>query len=240
MNMTRDQAVAEMTAPAQAREALCQVWDLSAKPGQTRVHQIERSQYSLHSNIKTEGARVPLRHAVFFLKSRTFIVFDPDGNRLELDQDPTEGFDVSKFNLPPHMTVANLGELSLDALMARVRRLPGGHTITRTMGRERIQDFIMAGGLKEPVREVSGLDLVGVPVKRLKPGQTLADVVAEHQEAQAEAEEGVEIDDDDPDAPPGSRTDDGDTDFANALLGEKQIPGVKKERRPAAPDELPA
>lgn len=213
------QAATQATSPVtKALAEFCTVYDLNAKNGVKRTHQVEDSYYELDGNLRGPGTSVPLKHAVYFIKVPTFVVINPLGNRLLPDTPADEEIEIQGLVLPPHLVIAKLFELHFAALLVRARKLPGGHVLSTSTGRERVIDFIMAGGIKDNVRQVSPLDAVGLPVN-VKPGQTVEDAMMDTQDARELSGQEQDIIDDDGE-------EDGAIDAAEAILGPKQLPDV--------------
>lgn len=129
------------------------VWDTLQQGENARIHDVHGKRWALwHPNEKEEGTRMPLRYALAFLKDEAFIVKDQDGN--ELKAEAPQGDTYRNIHLPPNLVIANLSELTLDALMIRASGLPNGNMISRADGKERVIEFIMAAGLPEGVTKV--------------------------------------------------------------------------------------
>lgn len=87
-----------------------------------------------------EKKRLPFDVAIRF-NLPGFIVTDPrTGNRYEPPPAAPEG--GAALLLKPNEVVARLDELTLDALLVRVKVLPGGEKLTRTHGKDALAAFI--------------------------------------------------------------------------------------------------
>lgn len=132
------------------------VWDMNQSGPEPRVHRIHGRNWSLWNpsapGHEDEGTKMPLSHALAFLKDEAFIVMDDDGN--ELKTEAPQGDEYRTIKLPPNMVVANLAELTVDALFMRAAQLPNGNMIGRADGKERIIEFIMAAGIPDDVHKV--------------------------------------------------------------------------------------
>lgn len=137
--------------PTANQSPVCRVYDMNAKLAD-RVHDIAGTQYQLSAH--GEGTEVPLADAVQFLRDPSFVVLDRKGKKMEMKAPPKSRADIK---LPVHQTIANLDELSIPALVTRVKMLPGSDGFTKNTGRKKLVQFIMAGGIEEPI-ETSELD----------------------------------------------------------------------------------
>lgn len=127
------------TKPKTATEGpeICRVFDTNATTG-PRTHEIKGKKYALSAD--GEGTEVPMEHALLFLKDPSFIVMDPKRKRMTLKEPPPE---LPGVRLPIEQTIATWDELSLDALLVRVRRLPEGKGATKAMGKSAMIELLM-------------------------------------------------------------------------------------------------
>ena len=115
------------------------VFDLNQRGDQPRKHDVivklekatdgtitgaETVQYELYSN---KGCKMPMEHALKFLCDAAFKVVNNEGNRVM----PVPKFDASKpiTVLADDEIVCKIVELSRDALMRRVKVLPGSEEV---------------------------------------------------------------------------------------------------------------
>ena len=89
----------------------------------------------------SKACEMPLDHAMKFLKEPAFHVFGPDGRRIE----PITQIDPSKplSQLADHEVIANLNELSRDALFRRVKVIPGSEGIGANAKAEELVAFLI-------------------------------------------------------------------------------------------------
>jgi hypothetical protein len=145
------------------KDTKCRVWDRNAKQA-ARVHEpVPGITYKLRHD--GDGTEMPYEHAIKFLRDPSFRVHDPAGNELKIAGPTSSG---SHIELPPHQVVAGLDELTVEALINRAKVLRGGHAINKNWGKERIVDFIIAGGLPE------GTEIVE---RELAEGEAAGDVL---------------------------------------------------------------
>jgi hypothetical protein len=180
----------------------CRVFDTNATQG-PRVHDINGRSYSLEA--AGQGTKMPLEDALLFLKDKSFIVLDHAGKRMSLRETPEQKYGQ---NLPPHLAVATLNELSIVALLQRARHMPGGGSFTKAMGKDKLIDFIMAGK-KAPA------------APNVVSGEDILDARGQYPDPVDETETG------DGDAPDGEGDGDGDGDgdtgFADRAIDRSQL-----------------
>jgi len=84
---------------------------------------------------------MPMEHAMKFLKEKAFHVFGSDGRRIE----PITQIDPSKplSQLADHEVIANLNELSRDALFRRVKVIPGSEDISHNAKADELVAFLI-------------------------------------------------------------------------------------------------
>lgn len=140
-------------APAPVEEALYTVVDELAKV-KPRTHEVwvtrrrgdgrrERVPvgFTMHPG---EPLKIPKEAAIQFAKIPEFTVRTPSGAKIKPPSEKA-GSD-GKVKLLPGQVVANVDELTDDALLKRARLLPGGERLPRTPKRADLVDFVMAGG----------------------------------------------------------------------------------------------
>lgn len=140
---------------------MCRVWDTNAVAG-ARTHRIGSTDYTLHA--AGEGTEVPVDDALRFLKDPSFTVVSADGKKMTLREPPPSRPDIK---LPRDQVIATWDELSLDALLARIKRLPQGEGVSKATGKAAIIELLMDAS-----------------VERLKPAsrEEMAAVVEEDEE----------------------------------------------------------
>jgi len=85
---------------------------------------------------------MPFAHAVKFLKIAEFVVSEDAEGKRRYDPTPSgkqAGMPVRDSN----QVVANLSELTIDALLIRCNQMTGGETITKRDGKEAMIDFLI-------------------------------------------------------------------------------------------------
>lgn len=125
------------------------VIDSNARPGEVRSHEIivqmvEGQEpvtrfYNLRSDERT---KMPMDHAMQFLRDKAFQVFDAAGNLIKPVPvtDRTDG----KLVLGDDQVVAEYDELSREALWKRVKALPGSDKIGKASGNDTLIAFLKA------------------------------------------------------------------------------------------------
>lgn len=99
---------------------------------------------------------VPERHAVFFLKDPSFMVYD---HHNELVQPNKPKSKVVNINLPPNQTIADYTELTIDSLVKRARQTPQGRKATKALGKKALRDICMAHDIEvRPNAPASAVD----------------------------------------------------------------------------------
>ena len=92
-----------------------------------------------------EPTAMSYAHAMKFLKTEEFHVFDPDGKRIKRAPDVT----ISKVGgdgavLSEDQCVAEFDELMADALLSRAAQLPGGESLSVRSGKAKVIAFLKA------------------------------------------------------------------------------------------------
>lgn len=129
---------------------MCLVYDMNATElGKKRYHTIDGRTYGLSANPE-EPCPVPLQHALKFLQDESFKVFDSDGNLMEM----LRSTGVNGVALQPHQCIATYAELTKEALLSRAMRMPNGATMNNNTPKERLIEFVMAGGIPAGVNSV--------------------------------------------------------------------------------------
>lgn len=129
---------------------MCIVYDMNAtEHGKKRYHVIDGRTYALSAD-PDEPCTVPLAHALKFLQDPSFKVFDSDGNLMEMLRSVAHGGQA----LQPHQCIATYAELTKEALLSRAMRMPNGATMNQNTPKERLIEFVMAGGVPAGVNSV--------------------------------------------------------------------------------------
>jgi hypothetical protein len=141
-----------MAAAAQASETMTLkpkkpdtlfVLDTTARPGEVRQHSQLVDQiitpFDFAHGKKTE---IETAVAMKFLKTKEFIVTDHDGKRIEQTPEQPDEHARKPFVLKDNQVVAELSELTEDALWKRASQLPGGEKFPKDAGRGRFVDFL--------------------------------------------------------------------------------------------------
>lgn len=122
------------------------VIDSAARNG-SRTHEMlnepgERTSIYTFPDWQT-AIEVPVHHAMLFAQSPDFEVYGQDGKPIKLRQ--IEGAAGSgKLVLRADETIARLDELTRDALVERVKRLPGGDKLARLKAKDMIDALLSA------------------------------------------------------------------------------------------------
>jgi len=115
----------------------------------TRKRGDGRREKVLTSFAMAPGTPLPVTKevALQFAKLATFTVRTPSGARIK-PADPKQSTD-GKVKLGPGQVVADVDELTADALLKRARLLPGGNSLPASPKRSDLVDFVLAGGADE-------------------------------------------------------------------------------------------
>lgn len=141
---TEDVQPAAMTEAAgeTKSEILWRVRDVHQAGDEPRVHTpVLNYSYGLWSN---KWTLMPKAHAAVFLRDKGFEVLDENKQKVATLSDAAmlrPGDAVPKLAMG--QVVANLSELTDDALYARAATYPGGHELTDRVGRQDLLTFIL-------------------------------------------------------------------------------------------------
>lgn len=108
-----------------------------------RVHDLGGGR--VHQFSPGKATQMPQADAVCFLSSTSFRVFNADGQRVT-SMPEAEKFAAGKdpaVHLAPDDIVVKFSELTLEALLIRVQRMPGGEGFTEQSSREAMEAFLM-------------------------------------------------------------------------------------------------
>lgn len=154
------------TAPGRRGKAAdWMVFDMNArtfKDGELvpRIHEIRPG---VHYKLKfNEGTPMPEADARKFLIDPAFKVFSPDGHHVPaLDATATQR--VMPNMLKPDQVIAQLSELTTEALLTRALVAPGAPRFTASSKRETLIEFLLedhvrAGGVARVAESASGTD----------------------------------------------------------------------------------
>lgn len=114
------------------------------KPGETlpRTHEARMGvAYPLRFD---KPCYMPESDARVFLKDPAFKVVDADGRHVP-SLDPAQMSRVVAETLPPEMVIANLAELTDEALLTRVAQIGGGYRYTSAAPREVLIEALISG-----------------------------------------------------------------------------------------------
>jgi hypothetical protein len=151
------------------------VQDTTCKPGETRQHiqlvdGIE-TPFDFSHGKKTE---IETSIAMKFLKTKEFVVTDHEGKRVEQTPEQPDEHARKPFVLRDNQVVAELSELTDEALWKRASQLIGGEKLPRDAGRGRFVAFL------ENHRKTDRLSRTkndgGVSAAALAVGAAIADV----------------------------------------------------------------
>lgn len=95
--------------------------------------------------------KMPIAHAIKFLKNKEFVRTDEDGNELPYNRQPKQPEELGageRFKLDDNQTIAHYGELTNTALWQRALELPGGEAIDR-QNRQALMSFLVASKVKK-------------------------------------------------------------------------------------------
>lgn len=139
-------------AEEKARARLYKVWDKNQRGEKARIHDVitkmyedgrepDVMSYGLFSD-QGKPCLMPMEHAMKFLSDAAFIVLSPTGTRLM----PVEKIDMSKpiQVLAEDELVCKYDELSREALMRRVKVLPGSEDIKENAKVDELAAFMIA------------------------------------------------------------------------------------------------
>jgi hypothetical protein len=97
--------------------------------------------YKLSASQKTF---MPQEHAVVFLRSKSFVVFNEMGERVaSMPEASAERAGVTRPVLAPGEVIANLDELTDNALLARCKMRPGGERLKAKTARKKLIEFLL-------------------------------------------------------------------------------------------------
>lgn len=130
---------------------------LADRAGVSRTHTLLDATGAAHDFTFVAGQRtaVPFGMAFGLVANPGFAVYDDKSGR-RIKADPARSA-MAKLDLKPDETVANLEELTREALLARARRLPGGETLAPGTAKHDVVLFVMAGGVQAE-RDIGDLD----------------------------------------------------------------------------------
>lgn len=125
------------------------VVDLNAPSDKPREHQIiigkapngemKLKTYKLGSDTPTP---MPIEHAMKFLVDKSFVVTDGAGKRIEPVIKREGG--TGGFKLAPNEIIADLSELTKEALQKRAMIMPGSEELKASASKDTLIEFIMA------------------------------------------------------------------------------------------------
>lgn len=130
-----------LPAVEEVQEAPWHVADLNAKTS-ARLHDLGNGvTYALHAR---QTVPMPRAHAVKFLSSGSFVVFNERGIQVDSLNGAHEqaGMSVPQ-KLADNEVVVRVSELSQEALLIRVNRMPGGEIFNNHSPREAIEAFFV-------------------------------------------------------------------------------------------------
>jgi hypothetical protein len=127
------------------------VWDKNQRGEKPRIHEVivkaypdgrepDTMSYQLYSE-EAKGCPMPMDHAMKFLTDPAFIVRHPNGNRIM----PVEKLDLHRplHTLAEDELVVKYDELSREALLRRVKVLPGSEDIRENAKHEELVAFMV-------------------------------------------------------------------------------------------------
>ena len=91
---------------------------------------------------KGKKNEMPFAHACRFLIDPAFVVRDADGNVFKPSPKRISTTDIT--SLRADQVIADIRELTNDALYLRAMKFPGGESLNRSMAREEIVEFLIA------------------------------------------------------------------------------------------------
>lgn len=127
-----------------------------------RIHEAGGREYHLFWDRPTE---MPEAHARQFLRDAAFKVLDPDGNEVQ-NLSEVQRQREAPVKLDPDMVVANLTELTKEALVTRAAMLPGGDQMDALSTREELIAFVK--------RAQRNMEILNTSSERLPDGRSLS------------------------------------------------------------------
>lgn len=129
-----------------------------------------------------EPCYMPEAHARAFLKDQAFRVLNADDEEMASLAQAQQQRRVPTNQLAPHLVVADLHELTTDALLTRAAQMPESRRITSSSTRETIINFlreahasVSVGGAKPGDGAGDGIEQdAGVDIEDMDPEDTLA------------------------------------------------------------------
>lgn len=132
---------------AETQQTTCKVRDLLALD-QPRTHELpgEDGRLVSYTFKPREHLPMPMAQAMMLVANDGFEVLDPAGKRLQVRTPGGQGGASKGIVLRPDEVVARLDELTLDALLQRATRLPGGDELKKNDGKDKVIAFMLSAG----------------------------------------------------------------------------------------------
>ena len=151
------------------------VLDTTCKPGETRQHsQLVDGIITPFDFIHGKKTEIDTAVAMKFLKTKEFIVTDHDGKRVEQTPEQPDEHARKPFILTDRQVVADLNELTDEALWKRASQLIGGEKLSKDAGRGRFVDFLETYRRNDRLSRARSED--GISKAALAIGAGVADV----------------------------------------------------------------
>ena len=114
-----------------------------------------------------QRVEMPFEHAVKFLPHDAFIVTKDEEGKERFDPTPSKPSEGATIKIAPNQVIANLSELTVDALVIRSNQVAGGEKLRKQDGKDTLIAFLTEQAEANPERsheetgEDGGDDLLG-------------------------------------------------------------------------------